>query len=376
MSADNQAVSGVPFFKPCFNTIEPSLLQRALDGETDELAHELETEAAKLLGAPSVLAVANPMLALQLALAAVDIKRGDKLITSVNAHPAISQAVRQLDAEPVFADINAGSFDMSLDALADKISAADQAKKLRGVLYNSIAGQSPEIVPLRAITRENNLLLLIESFGMIGADFMPEVIEKSDITVTSLLPIETLASNIGFIATHNAALRSRAQLLRNHALKNSGGYIYDQIDVGCSYMPSPLDLAFALTNLPKAENALKLRREIAAQYDHAFADLPHVSIPVKRGSHGYSSYIISIDKNRDEFARKLLERGIQTALCYIPLHLMSYYRFKYALKITDFPRALDNYQHILSLPIYSAMHGAQAEYVIKAVGEIARQRAW
>ncbi|GHV59662.1 aminotransferase DegT [Campylobacterota bacterium] len=366
----------IPFFKASFDAIEPSLLQSALNAETDELAEQLETQAAKMLGVPYVVAAANPSLALQLALTAVDIKRGDKLITSVNAHPALSQAIRQLDAEPVFADIDTKTFDISSDALAAKITAAENGKKLRGVLCNSLAGQSPDIEPLRQMTKERNLLLITESYSMIGADFMPSLIEKSDITVTSLLPIESLASNIGFIATHNAALRSRALLLRNHALKNSGGYIYDQIDVGCSYMPSPLDMAFALTNLPKAARALELRREIAAQYDRAFADLPHVSIPVKRSPHGYSSYIISIDKNRDEFARKLLERGVETALCYIPLHLMSYYRFKYALKITDYPRALDNYQHILSLPIYSAMHGKQAEYVIEAVKEIAEQRTW
>ena len=84
----------------------------------------------------------------------------------------------------------------------------------------------------------------------------------------------------------------------------------------------------------------------------------------------YTQYIIEVAKNRDAFARELKDEGISTGLNYIPLHLLSYYKNKYKLKIMAYPNALNSYGKILSLPIYAAMTDDDVNYVCDKVIEI------
>jgi dTDP-4-amino-4,6-dideoxygalactose transaminase len=79
--------------------------------------------------------------------------------------------------------------------------------------------------------------------------------------------------------------------------------------------------------------------------------------------HIFTQFIIKIDRNRDAFARALQEYGIATGLNYIPLHLLSYYKNKYNIKITTYLTALSSYGQILSLPIYPALSDSDVEYI-------------
>ena len=101
--------------------------------------------------------------------------------------------------------------------------------------------------------------------------------------------------------------------------------------------------------------------------------MPHIELPKKVRDHNFDLFIIKIDKNRDGFARELKEKSIYTGLHFIPLHLLTYYKQKYNLRVSDFPNALANYQQILSLPIYSAMTNEEAEYICKNIAEIANR---
>ncbi len=94
----------------------------------------------------------------------------------------------------------------------------------------------------------------------------------------------------------------------------------------------------------------------------------------QKSDHIYTEYIIKIDKNRDGFAKELSKNGIFTSLHFIPLHLLSYYKQKYNLRVNDFPNALTNYQQILSLPIYAGLSNKDVYYICEQIKEIAKTR--
>jgi dTDP-4-amino-4,6-dideoxygalactose transaminase len=71
---------------------------------------------------------------------------------------------------------------------------------------------------------------------------------------------------------------------------------------------------------------------------------------------------------------KLKQKGVSTALHFTPLHLLSYYKHKYELKVNAYPKALSNYQQILSLPIYAKMNDDEVIYVCKAIKDILKNR--
>jgi dTDP-4-amino-4,6-dideoxygalactose transaminase len=101
----------------------------------------------------------------------------------------------------------------------------------------------------------------------------------------------------------------------------------------------------------------------------------HVSVPRFENEESiFSLYIIKIDKNRDSFATALKEEGIDTGLHYIPLHLLTYYKAKYNLRVNDFPVALRSFQQVLSLPIYATMSDEDVKTVVDTVKKIAKTR--
>ena len=168
--------------------------------------------------------------------------------------------------------------------------------------------------------------------------------------------------------------------LRHHGIvtpANAGvEYLHDVMDIGMDYTMSGVDAAFAVARLAKQSQVLERRKAIAAIYDKKLTGVPHITPPPAGGDNTYYAYIIKVDKNRDGFAKELAAKGIQVGLHYIPLHTMNYYRHKYGLKVNSFPKALNNYHQILSLPIYSRLTDAEANKVADAVAQIANARTW
>lgn len=129
-------------------------------------------------------------------------------------------------------------------------------------------------------------------------------------------------------------------------------------------------LHFLLHNL-KTNSFIKRRKEIAKIYKDRLTGIKHVEIPKQKDEHIFTQYIIKISRNRDAFARELKERGINTGLNYIPLHLLNYYKHKYNIKITEFGSALTSYQQILSIPMYPSLTDDEANYVCDQIIDIA-----
>jgi dTDP-4-amino-4,6-dideoxygalactose transaminase len=152
------------------------------------------------------------------------------------------------------------------------------------------------------------------------------------------------------------------------------GYIYDVTDIGSQYMISPLDAATIYVQLEKQDDVIERQQEIAAIFNERLKGAPHIKLPVANDEHAYSLYIIKVDKNRDSFARELAARGIECGLHYIPLHLLSYYKSKYSLRVNDFPVALRSYQQVLSIPNYAALSDDDVDSICDAILDVASTR--
>ncbi|MFA5461875.1 MAG: aminotransferase class I/II-fold pyridoxal phosphate-dependent enzyme, partial [Sulfurimonas sp.] len=111
-----------------------------LDGEDIDQVEELEDEFKSYIGVDHVLATSHGTSALHLAMLALDLKRGDKVVCSVNAHPKVPEVVRHFDAEPIFIDIDPDTFNINLDKLEAYLE-DNRAKKLKAVIVTHIAGQ-------------------------------------------------------------------------------------------------------------------------------------------------------------------------------------------------------------------------------------------
>jgi len=310
----------------------------------------------------------------------MELKRADKVLMSVNSFPSLPEVVRHFDAEPIFIDIQTNGFNIDLDKLESYLE-ENNSKKLRGAIISFVAGVTPNLDRLYEITQKYNITLIEDATTALGSMYDGKMVGslKADMTIfsTNYSNGKSAWNNSGFIVTSNEELATKAKSLRTHAISSTFDeygnldYIYDINDIGYKYNMTELEAAFDLAQFYKTTQFIDRRVEIATIYNEKLANLKHISLPSFGQDDIFSQYIIKVSKNRDGFARALKEQGISTGLNYIPLHLLSYYKQKYKIKITAYPNALNNYGQILSLPMYPALSNDDVKYICNAVIKIA-----
>jgi dTDP-4-amino-4,6-dideoxygalactose transaminase len=370
----------IPFYKYESDREEHSNVSDVLDGEDVDQIKKLENEIVDYLGVSYVLATSHGTSALHLAMLALDLKRGDKVVCSVNAFPNIPEVVRHFDAEPAFIDIDANSYNIDLDKLESYLE-ENKSKKLKAVIVTHIAGCAVDLDRLYNIAKIYDVKIVEDAGDALGATYKDQKIGSmgGDITCFDFSPhLKKKICNGGVLVTNNEEIYKRAKLLHNHALvqdENSLEYIYDVTSIGNDYSLSQLNAAFLRAYVKGSDKNIIRQKEIASMYSKALDDVDHIIVPSETNEeHPYFLYIVKIDKNRDSFAKELYSAGIQTGLHYIPLHLIAYYKTKYSLKINDFPVALTKFQQILSLPLYADMSDDDVKFVIKTLKKIAKTR--
>ncbi len=371
----------VPLFSLPIERAEEQEIQEALAKKPK--VERLEEEFARYIGSEAAVATVNETAALHLAMTAIDLKRGDKILCSVNSYPNVPEVVRHFDAEPIFVDIDTEDFNIDLDEM-EKILAKNKSKKLKGAIISHIAGQPTDLDRLYDIAQRYNILIIEDANEAMGATYKGQKIGslQADITTFSFNPHRRFSICAGGMMTMSEEeLEERSRLLRSNAIVKSEwdedgglGYVYDVVDIGLEYEMDDLDAGFNLAQLAKNDEAIRRRQEIASIYRKELADTPHIELPKQIREHTYSLFILKVDKNRDSFARELYKRGIEVGLHYIPLHLLSYYKQKYSLRVNDYPKALRNFQQILSIPVHEGLSDEDVAYVIEQIKEVARSR--
>lgn len=373
----------IAIYKATLDNEELNQIRSVLEAKND-LSKVLEFEDLinKYIGSKYAIATSTSTSALYLALSSMKLKRGDKVLMSVNSFVNLPETVRHFDAEPIFVDINLEDMNLDIEKFEEAII-ANKSKKLRAAIITFIGGLAPNLDKIYEIAKKHNILIIEDCRAALGTTYKGKRVGnlEADMTIfsTNPSPSKYAISRSGVLVTNNEELAKRAKLLRTHAITtaydNYGNldYVYDVDDIGHKFDLSELDAAYAIAQLKKTDGFIKRRKEIAKIYEEKLSGAKHITILPYKNEHIYTQFIIKISRNRDAFARALKERGVATALNYIPLHLLSYYKSKYSIKITAFPNALNNYQQILSLPIYAGLTDDEVNYVCEQVIDVAKE---
>lgn len=376
----------IPFALPDINDDEINEVVACLKSgwlTTGPLTKKFEKEFAAYLKVKHALAVNSGTAGLHLALEALGLKKGDKVVTSVYTFTATAEVIRYLQADPVFIDIDPETLNLDTNQLNRKIDNSTKA-----IIPVHFAGQACEMDTIQDIAKQFKLKLVEDAAHAIPCSFRGERIGKiSDCTVFSFYVTKPLATGEGgMVVTDSDEIADRIRVMRLHGINrdiwnryrdNKPNWYYEVIEPGFKYNLPDLMAAIGIHQLKKVDQFQKRRQMIAERYDEAFANLPLktpvVSNPEDR--HAWHLYVIQLDLkririSRNEFIEKMAEKGIGTSVHFIPLHIHPYWRDHYGFSPKDFPVALDCYHRAVSLPIYSKMLDEDVEAVIRAVKEI------
>ena len=251
----------IPFYQISINEDELVQLKSVLELNKDEhKILEFEENVANFVGSKYAIATCNATSAIHLALSAIKLKRGDKILMSVNSFVNVPEVVRHFDAEPIFIDIN--NEDMNIDINKfEKALEENKTKKLRGAIITFVAGQTPDLDRIYDIAEKYGIILIEDATSALGVTYNDETVGslRADMTIFSTNPSNSkyAISRSGVITTNNEEIANRAKLLRTHAVTTTYDeygnldYIYDVVDIGHKYDISELDAAFSLAQLKK-----------------------------------------------------------------------------------------------------------------------------
>jgi len=372
----------IEFFKPSIQDNTKKYIDDVLTFSDNEKVEKLENSFKSFIGCDYALATTSGTSALHLAMCALDFKRGDKVICSINVFPSVPQSVRHFDAEPIFVDIEGKNYNIDLRNLEEALK-KNKSKKLKAIILNHMAGHLVDLEAVYAMAKEYDVKVIEDASNAMGAKYNGNYIGNTgaDITVFSFAPhLCNSTVNGGMLVTKDEKTHERAKLLGFHGMKNrhcdtfgSVNYIYDVVDIGWKYDLSQLEAAYCLAEFEALEATLKRRKEISKMYNEQLASVNHVSLPTIDENDVVSQYIVEIDKNRDHFVNELKKEGINISVHYMPLHLTEYYKQKYSMKVFDYSVALGCFQRVMSLPMYASLTDADVTRICDAVKKVANE---
>lgn len=342
---------------------------------------EFEEAFAAWVGAEDAVTFTSGTAALHAAAFATGIEPGDEVVTTPMTFAATANCVLYQGGRPVFADVHAETLNIDPEKVASRIT-----PRTKALVPVDFAGQPCALAALREIAGRRGLLVIEDACHALGAeDGGRRIGGISDLTVFSLHPVKHITTGEGGVVTTNdGALADRLRRFRNHGItadfkerERIGSWFYEVTDLGFNYRLTDIQCALGLSQLRKLPGWLVRRREIAAQYDAAFAGLEAVRpLEVRPGvSHAYHLYVVRLDLDRLRVDRArifaaLRAEGIGVNVHYIPVHLHPLYRARLGTGPGLCPVAEQAYEQILSLPIFSRMSDGDVRDVVHAVEKV------
>lgn len=359
-----------------------------------------EEAFAQYVGSKYAVAVCNGTAALHLCAMALDVKPGDKVITTPITFAASANCVRYCGGEIVFADIDPDTYLLDIKRVRKLLEASPKGT-YKGIIPVDFAGYAVRLDEFKKLAEEYGLWIIEDACHAPGGYFLDGNGEKqfcgngvnASLAIFSFHPVKHIAAGEGgMITTNDKALYERLLVLRTHGITRDAtlfkndvtlaasdanvsaefpGWYMEMQELGYNYRLTDFQAALGLSQLTRADDGLDRRRKLAARYDKAFEKHELINCQLNElknnEGHAYHLYIVHVPK-RLELYNHLRTLGIYTQVHYIPVHLMPYYQ-QQGWKKGDMPHAEEYYSTCLSLPMYPTLTDEEQDFVIKSLLE-------
>ncbi|HEX6971965.1 MAG TPA: DegT/DnrJ/EryC1/StrS family aminotransferase [Limnochordia bacterium] len=332
-----------------------------------EEVEALEQEIAALCGVRYGVGVASGSDALHLSLLALEIGRGDEVITTPFTFFATAGAISRTGARPVFVDIDPKTFNLDPQGIEAALT-----PRTRAIIPVHLYGLPAEMGPITAVARAHGLYVIEDAAQAIAATYRGRPVGSfGDLACFSFYPTKNLGAfgDGGMVVTDDPALAERLRMLRVHGSRRR--YYHERL--GYNSRLDELQAAILRVKLRYLDAWTDRRRELASRYAEALDGVVETPIEPAECRHVYHQYTVQSDA-RDELAAHLKALGVGTSIYYpCPLHLQAVYRpLGYAAG--DFPAAEAASRRVLSLPMFPELTDDEVAQIAAHVRAFALSR--
>lgn len=373
---------------------------------------EFEQRFAAYVGARHACAVSSCTTALHLALLGVGVKPGDVVITVSHSFIATANAVRHCGAEPVFVDIDAGTYNMDVAALRNFL-AHDCESRNGDIFYRDVArlcaGESPlchidpagktlgrvaailpvhqmgmpcEIGEIVRLARQYNLPVVEDAACAIGSEISNDggstwdKIGKphGDVACFSFHPRKILTTGDGgMLTTNNPELDAKFRLWRQHGMsvpdavrhKANTVIIEEYLTTGYNYRMTDIQAAIGIEQLKKLDAIIEQRRSLAARYRETLGTAPNLSLPHEPDGvrTNWQSYPVRIPPHLAQ--KKVLQTMLNQNISLRPGIMNAHQQPPYLPQNWRLPESMTARDGAILLPLFHDLTEEEIKYIAK-----------
>ena len=389
----------IPITKPVFDDAEKKNIIKPLDSGwvvQGKFVAEFEKLFTLFTRAKYAFAVTSCTTALHLALAALKIKPGDKVIVPSFTFVATVNAVEYTGAEPVFCDIDLKTFNIDVDQL-EEILMKDKGHKIKAVIPVHLFGLCAEMDKIVKIAGKYHLKIVEDAACALGSKIGNiHAGVFGDAGCFSFHPRKVITTGEGgMVITNNPALAQKLTSLRDHGASKTdlqrhtdkGGSLLPDYDLlGYNYRMTDLQGALGVCQMAKAKAIINKRRIRAGKYNQVLKEERNLITPwvPDNYTHTYQSYVClftngesrenimsytpgkinELNKIRNRIMFALEDKGIAVRQGTHAVHTLGYYKNKYGLRFQDCFASYIADRLSLTLPLYADMTEQEFNYVI------------
>ncbi len=359
-------------------------------GPTVEL---FESRLSEVTNAPYALACSSGTAALHLAMRALGVGKGSKVIVPSITFVATANVAALEGAHVYFADVDASTGLMTPATLQDTTTRA--GGKVDLVVPVHYAGQCEDMAAIERIARTAGAKVLEDACHAIGTTYGGHTIgdcAHSDASAFSFHPVKTIAMGEGGAVTvKDPALFRSMELDRSHGISRdpsemtldaaltpegqAHSWYYEMAAPGLNYRASDIHCALGASQLTKLDQFTEARRSLASEYDRQFSrrNIPLTPLARTDCDAAWHLYVVQIDfealgTTRDKVMAKLRALNIGTQVHYVPVHSQPYYAGQAThIELSGTDRF---YETCLSLPLFPLMDEDAVAYVVDALEQV------
>lgn len=333
-------------------------------GGPNSFVKNFEKEFAQFIGIKEVISCANGTDSIEIILKAFGIGQGDEVIVPAMTWISTAEAVSSVGAKPVFVDIDPVYYTIDPTKIEAAIS-----KKTKTIIPVHLYGQPADMYPILQLATAYQLKVIEDCAQAHGAMYDGKMVGTFGHAASfSFYPGKNLGAygDAGCIATNDTNIASLCSMMANHGQQGKHNHLME----GRNSRLDGIQAAVLSVKLPYLNHWTNSRINHAKKYNELIQH-PNIIKPVVRDNskHVFHLYVIQVN-NRNELAKQLKEKGIETAVHYpVSLPFLKCYK-QYKHNVNDFPAAASFQEKIISIPMFPELSEEQLVFIAEQINQL------
>jgi dTDP-4-amino-4,6-dideoxygalactose transaminase len=389
----------IPMSSPDLGEAERQAVSAVLNTPSLSMGQEItkfEQAFCEFTGARHAIGVNSGTAGLHLCVRAADVQAGDFVITTPFSFIASSNVILFEKAVPIFVDVDplTGNIDPHLveqaanDIVEGNAAArhwlprrgAPQNGHLKALLPVDVFGQPADLDSINGTARKYGLKVIEDSCEAIGAAYKGRSVGTlGNYGVFAFYPNKQITTGEGgMIITDDDDAAALMRALRNQG-RAPGDTWLQHTHMGYNYRLDEMSAALGRVQMQRLDELIAQREQVSTWYADRLAEIPGIEIPFVAPYTSRVSWFVYVIRlqggdYRNEFSRKLLEKGIPSRPYFAPIHLQPFMVSQFGYQPGDFPVTEDLGQRSLALPFSGVMTEDEVDYVCQVVRDTMKRK--